>query len=397
MKIFRFSERGQGFVLIAILIVAFLAILALAIDGGNFYVLRRAAQNAADAGALAGAQVMCQNQDATEGANAATDYAINRNGATSAIAAANLDTASVVVTATVTQRAVFASLIGIQHLSPRAVAEARCMPPSAGFGVLPVAWSCRENAGELPGLSCTQQFGPCNTEADPNGLACLYVVMDTVKVVGNTELENDLVCDDPSDGTIAPGTIDCDLDDDGMDDLMAGGARSWLDLDGGGGGAAELKDWMNGGFVGPLYTHTWLAEESGAVASLFKEAEWMENKNVILPVFNKICNGVPAAPNPPPPSETNAQCELGPTDTIISGGGTATMYFHVISFAQFHVTCVQSKPGSHCPGHDLAVSVGSMDNNDRSIEGYFITDSLAGYGDPNADIDAGSFVVNLVR
>jgi hypothetical protein len=221
--------------------------------------------------------------------------------------------------------------------------------------------------------------------------------MDTVKVVGNTELENDLICDDPGDGTISPGTIDCDLDDDGMDDLMAGGARSWLDLNGGGGGAAELKDWINGGFVGPLYTHTWLAEESGAVASLFKEAEWMENKNVILPVFNKICNGVPTAPNPPPPSETNAQCELGPTDTIISGGGTATMYFHIISFAQFHVTCVQSKAGSHCPGHDLAVSIGSISNNDRSIEGYFITDSLSGYGDPNGTIDAGSFVVNLVR
>lgn len=384
-------------VLFALLVIAFVAILALAIDGGNFYVMRRTAQNAADAGALAGAQVMCQNLNASDGVNAATDYAINRNGATSAAATADIASMTVVVTATVTQNTVFASLIGIHQLSPRAVAEAKCMPPAAGFGVLPVAWSCREKAGELPGMSCAQQFGPCNTEADPSGLACLYVVMDTVKVVGNTELENDLICDDPSDGTIAPGTIDCDFDNDGMDDLMAGGDRSWLDLNGGGGGAAELKDWVTGGFVGPLYTHTWLSEESGAVASIFRETEWMKDKNVILPVFNKVCSGVPSVPNPLPASESNTQCEKWPTDTVILGGGTTTMYFHVISFAQFHVTCVQSKPGSHCPGHDLAVSIGSIDNNDRSIEGYFITDSLYGYGDPDADIDAGSFVVNLVR
>lgn len=137
------TERGQSLVLIALLVFAFAAILALAIDGGNYYVMRRAAQNAADAGALAGAQMMCTHKDAEQGAAAATDYAINRNGATSAAAKANLATTTVVVTATVTQNTIFAGLIGIGQISPSAVAEAKCMPPSAGFGVLPVAWTCR--------------------------------------------------------------------------------------------------------------------------------------------------------------------------------------------------------------------------------------------------------------
>jgi hypothetical protein len=397
MESVRPTERGQSLALVALLIFSFAAILALVIDGGNYYVMRRAAQNAADAGALAGALVMCSHQDAEQGAAAATEYAIQRNGATSATANADYAAMTMRVTATMTQNTIFAGLIGIPQVSPSAVAEAKCMPPSAGFGVLPVAWSCREKAGELPGKSCAQQFGPCSTADDPNGFACLYVVMDTVKVVGNTELQNDLVCDDPTDGSISPGTIDCDFDNDGLNELMAGGDRSWLDLNGGGGGAAELKDWVSGGFVGPLYTHTWLPEESGAVASIFSEAEWMVNKNVILPVFNKVCNGTPTVPDPLPASESAEQCEMWPNDTIISGGGTSTLYFQVISFAQFHVTCVQSKPGSHCPGHDLAVSLGSIDNNDRSIEGYFITDSLYGYGDPHGTIDVGSFVVNLVR
>ncbi len=45
-------KRGQALVLIALAFAAFLALLALAIDGGNAYAQRRRAQNAADAAAL---------------------------------------------------------------------------------------------------------------------------------------------------------------------------------------------------------------------------------------------------------------------------------------------------------------------------------------------------------
>ncbi len=51
-------EDGQSLVIVALGMVAFIAILALVIDGGNAYAAKRQAQNAADAGALAGAQYM---------------------------------------------------------------------------------------------------------------------------------------------------------------------------------------------------------------------------------------------------------------------------------------------------------------------------------------------------
>jgi Flp pilus assembly protein TadG len=51
-------ERGQIVALFAISLAALVAVLGLIFDGGNFYVQRRTAQNAADAGALAGTRAL---------------------------------------------------------------------------------------------------------------------------------------------------------------------------------------------------------------------------------------------------------------------------------------------------------------------------------------------------
>ena len=91
-----------------------------------------------------------------------------------------------------------------------------------------------------------------------------------------------------------PPYIDCDLNDDGIDDLMAGGARSWLDLNGGGGGASELSNWLENGFPDPIPPHTWLPEQSGVATSIFKDAAaYVLGEDVILPVFNKVCPNYP--------------------------------------------------------------------------------------------------------
>ena len=49
------SERGQALIVIAIVLVVLAGIIGLAIDGGNVFLDRRKAQNAADAAALAAA------------------------------------------------------------------------------------------------------------------------------------------------------------------------------------------------------------------------------------------------------------------------------------------------------------------------------------------------------
>lgn len=55
------DQKGAVLVFIAILIMIFLAFVALAIDVGHLYVVKNELQNAADAGALAGAQVLYSN------------------------------------------------------------------------------------------------------------------------------------------------------------------------------------------------------------------------------------------------------------------------------------------------------------------------------------------------
>ena len=425
MNIRKFSsERGQSLVLVALLFLAFAAILALVLDGGSAYAARRQAQNAADAGALAGASYMCEHRDASGGVNKAVQFAVSNGAVNPPAVVANLNTGSVVVTATVQKDTFFAGLIGVSQVSPRAVAEARCRPP-VGMGILPVAWSCRETVVEgeiLPGLGCAQKFGDSNT----------YILMDSVKVVGKQckgknidpddpacYTQNDLMCDqlldDNGNGsidsieftTITTGTIDCDLNNDGINELMAGGARSWLDLNGGGGGANELTNWIKNGFPDPISPHTWLPEESGVSTSIFHTAAASAvGKDVILPVFDKICSNYPNDITDP---ETKAACNvfLAFDDRTKA---SSNMNFHVITFAKFHVTCVQTgknkvtaEPalGLHgndpCPGHQKAVDNKSIDENDKTIEGYFTNDQIYGYGGSGSFVDAGAFVVVLVR
>ena len=137
-------------VLVALMVVAFIAMLALVLDGGTAYAIRREAQNAADAGALAGAQYLCARLTeagvATSAANTANDYAVTRNGATSAVTTVNVASRIVTVTTSIRQESFFAGLIGHQVYTPTAVAAARCFP-AGGQGVMPIAWACSRVVG----------------------------------------------------------------------------------------------------------------------------------------------------------------------------------------------------------------------------------------------------------
>ncbi len=101
------SERGQTLVLVVIGFLVFVAVLALVLDGGNAYAARRQAQNAADAGALAGATYMCQHRNeagvVASAIGVAEDYAVLNEAVDPPDVYASLDAASVMVTATVTR------------------------------------------------------------------------------------------------------------------------------------------------------------------------------------------------------------------------------------------------------------------------------------------------------
>ena len=442
------SERGQSLVIVALGLVAFVAILALVLDGGNAYAAKRQAQNAADAGALAGATYMCRYKDPGGGEAKAEEYAIINNGATSAVATANMDSATMTVIATVQRNTFFAGVIGFTQVSPVAEAVAACKTP-VGMGVLPVGWACRSTVVGgiiVPGEDCAQlTIDDC--AGDPYDLDCTYILMDSVKVKDNKKggkcnpditdpanpdycyEQKDLVCsghlDAPTCEAVELGKTDCDLNNDCIDELMTGGARSWLDLDGGGGGANELTNWIKNGFPDPIPPHKWIPEESGVATSIFHTAAaYVVGEDVILPVFNNICNKPPNIPVDPEP-DAPAQCTYGPDDNRSIVG--PSFNFHIITFAEFHVTCVQTgnnkvshetdyihydlngnpdPNGKSCNGHLYAANncfgtgknkTCSMDENDKTIEGYFKDVDLGGYGGPGDWFDTGTFTVILVH
>jgi Flp pilus assembly protein TadG len=461
------SERGQSLVLLALGLVAFVAILALVLDGGMAYASKRQAQNAADAGALAGATTMCKTKSVDAGVAAAISYAIS-NGADEdpePQVVASLSNATVQVTATVTKDTFFAGVIGFPQVSPVAVAVAACKTP-VGMGVLPVAWACRatvEGSMGLPGVDCAQKtIDDCTGEPyDTQDLGCTYILMDSVKVQDNKGSkkgcdpeqtdpskkdyccdpaetvpsdpdycyeQKDLVCsahlDPPTCKSVQPNTTDCDLDNDCIDELMTGGARSWLDLNGGGGGANELTDWITNGFPDPIPPHKWIPEESGVATSIFHTAAAaVVGKDVVLPVFNKFCEDYPnilePATAPGFNDETRSQCTYSLPPDNLSIARNNYFNFHIITFAEFHVTCVQTahnkvtaetgyvfdNPQKDCNGHHLAAClvknkgkcVGSIDENDKTIEGYFKINDLGGYGGPGDWFNTGAFTVILVK
>jgi|WetSurSiteA1Bulk_404760.scaffolds.fasta_scaffold05596_4 hypothetical protein len=439
-------EKGQTLVVFVLGFFAFVALLALVLDGGNAYAAKRQAQNAADAGALAGATYMCRYTDEAGGISTAEDYAVLNGAVDPPQVFASLSTGTVEVTATVQKDTFFAALIGYPQVTPRAVARAVCKTP-VGMGVLPVAWACRSTVVGgviVPGMDCAQlTIDDCN--GDPYDLNCTYILMDSVKVKENNKggkcnpdqtdptqpdycyEQKDLVCsghlDAPTCEAVEAGKTDCDLNNDCIDELMTGGARSWLDLDGGGGGANELTDWIKNGFPDPIPPHKWIPEESGVATSIFHTAAaYVVGEDVILPVFNNICNGYPDISVP---VEMGDQCTYGPDDNRTIAG--PSMNFHIITFAEFHVTCVQTgnkkvdhetdyihydlngnvdPHGKDCNGHLYAVNncVGtgnnktcSIDENDKTIEGYFKEVDLGGYGGPGDWFNTGAFTVILVK
>jgi len=138
----RRNRNGQVLVLVALALLVLLGIVALAVDGGNLYAERRKMQNAADAGALAGARVLCYEADQTppydDVVDEARKYAIERNGADGAQVTVS-GSLTVTVVATETATTFFARVIGFPTADIAARASAMCQGPQSGGGLWPLA------------------------------------------------------------------------------------------------------------------------------------------------------------------------------------------------------------------------------------------------------------------
>lgn len=388
------TETGQTLVIFTIAIIALTAILALALDGGIAYSNRRKVQNAADAGALAGARVYCLTEDITQATWDARDYAITKNGAEQATVTFDTENKIVTVNATISSATSFAHLLGFDAMTANAEAAAGCVSPSLGEGTLPVAWSCRPPLGGSDSSDCEEDWltydelqfrlDPANSPPDGDPIWDeLYILMDSNSV------GFDIYC---YDADTNPTGVNCDLDGDGDDDVITGGDRSWLDLDGYCGGAC-LQNWLEEGFNGSVQVHYWLPGQAGVNNAVFQSAATREGDIVSVPIFDQYCDQNP----------TNCDgVEIHAQDEII-GPSNGSDYFHIIGFAAFYISCVDA-PGvtghSGCPGHDWAVDLDVIDHNDKTIEGYFVTGfipGLSGGGSSGGGVDTGAYVLLLTK
>jgi len=383
------TERGQALVIVALILTALLAILALSIDGGLTYFQRRIAQNAADAAALAGARMLCIT-GGTDPITEARSYAA-RNGVPDpdtnvTVFPSQVGTVrSVVVTVTIPYDTFIAGLIGVEDTAVGASAEAACYPPCSGTGVLPIAWSCTPPDAGGGSISDSCDVFPHDADGCQYGDDPFYIIADS------DSIEDDIVCQDP-DSPANPAYVDCDINDDGVNDvdILSGANRSWLNLDGGASGSSEMIDWIRGQNVPEVRNHIWFQGSPGVRDSVYQAIEdYRLNEYVTIPVFDLIAPGLKN-------KELPSQFHSGVDVFMDSGAGD---YFHVMTFATFYVTCVSTGAHDHCPAKDDLLDTGAIQkDNTPTVEGCFKQGLFEGGGKPGeCNVDAGAYTLKLIR
>lgn len=407
-------ERGQILPLVVFGVLAIIILSVLVIDGGVLLSNRRTAQAAADAGALAGAKMICLKKSESIVTSTAIDYAVNKNGASSATANMTSD-GQVEVIAEMQQDSFFARVLGEDTLTTTARAVAGCFAPEGNY-TMPIAWSCRPPVGGTvfdPDLGCKMValdwpnlLGPLvggqvsTIEIDGKNYKMrgddivdvatekypapqIYIIMDKQTVTSETLCKEDLAPTDPAYST----AIVCDLDGDGKNDIEGAGNRGWLDLNNGGGGTADMRTWIRDGLDFHLPTHIWRSGEPGTTPPVYWDVkQYRQGQVVLIPVFNAICDDSTPLDNEACMTAAHTYpWEPEPATGDIDEQGHAPK-FHIISFDAFYISCVRDGAAGHgaqeCPGFAWAQEQNPdpkhpkkslIGDNVPSIEGYFLT------------------------
>lgn len=366
-------QRGQSLVFFAILSVAGLIFLALIIDGGGAYAMRRLAQNAADAGALAGAREYCMTGESSTAIQAANQYATQNNLARlgnvdNQTANVIIDDVYVDVQVSIVYDTFFARILGMDQMTAVAEAEAGCFAPSAGEGVIPVAWECRDvYGGDFWESDCEIDF--MNGPDDPYDYDC-DLGEDTVFLF--IDSPDAYSCDHwPDEDNEDTVVVNCGQKTDGtplvelVNPYHPTHGWMWVDLDGGNANAADYADWVKGINVPDIEVHTWLYGSSGTIESTYG---WINTYHagdqVVIPVFDDRC--VTDDPevrcwNPvtdswidrPPPSGIEDWWHAQDQKRLINAGGVEKVpYYHLTSFALLDLNCVDAQGNKNCAARD---------------------------------------------
>jgi hypothetical protein len=425
---FKLHDHGQSLVFFVVIAFAILAFIAVIFDGGNAYAMRRTAQNAADAGALAGARTLCLSFDPNTGTvntaaaiAAAKGYAENNNRATlpnviSQTATASVPTGSVNlvdVDVKIHYNTFFARILGMNQMDAVASAQAGCFPPGGAVGeaVIPMAWKC-------PKWNTINGQTWCDTEEVFNDLdnKCvvgedyMYVFFDLEDSTGNIKnAASDVYWCTQWSGTMPIGAtpLNCDANGDGQEDiypittLNPDHEWTWVNTDGGSCGASEEKYIIEHGLTNPMYVHTWYPGCSGDKTAVYLSIDNFHIGDiVILPVYDKQC--------PIDPELNQATCGWHTSlDNAVDPGSSSVPWYHLQSFAAFKVTCVDAgnakckdnnPPYSSARGALDDMNKNAISNSKKSIEGCFIKDFVPGLiGGGSGGVISGAFTLNLTK
>lgn len=250
--------EGQTLVIVALALFALIALVALAIDGGNLMAERRQMQNAADAAALAGARAICaQDADPVEQAQL---YA-TQNGAQLDLTEITIDGQTAEVVAGTAIQTYFAGLIGFHTVEVRAEAAAMCGTANRMCNFLPVAFS-------------VIQWDALKTQCGSE-----FIVIDDDKICGVDVI--------------------CDADGDGVDDMIMGGARGWLQLPPPDSRfdtpckactGASVKCWADNPYPGQIPLPSCIRSKQGTVEKAFEDWGAQTGKIALVPLFDGECD-----------------------------------------------------------------------------------------------------------
>jgi hypothetical protein len=403
-------EKGQIIPVVVFAMIALIAMAALILDGSSIMLNRRTAQNAADAGALAGARVMCRDDDATQAEiyNAVYQYTTVENNATLVsweitdenVGVVNdLRVGEVLVTAEIENNSFFAKIFNQDTLTAQASAGAGCFTYGPEV-VLPIAYPCytplyfgeseyyiksedcdyamlewdyfdsvaRDTCGMaynplLEGVTPTETEAECiRTYLYQHHPDMIYVVVNEEKMCAkdptNYDPTNELLCALTAEGHYQ----------------LTGSSRGWLNLSDGSAGTSVLRNWIMAVNNPTLHTHIWLSFIGGTRAEpVFTDLEKRLFDVVYIPVFNHVCDHAPLEGDL---CWQEAHAEIPDIEDVceVIHGSPGNDFGHVVAFAPYFTTCVRQKGAPQCDGFDRALELNpiALEKTDYSFEGYFV-------------------------
>lgn len=288
MQVHARKSKGQTLVQVALLLVVLLAFVALAVDVGRFLQMRRQMQNAADAGALAGARVICFGP-ADDGLSA-EDSAIRdarRNGADAppdGVQVRMPNTYTVEVVASHLTRTYFAGVVGLDELQVGARATAVCGGAWSSCGLWPIAFHDKRYEQLYDeGRGCDEDFFVWHGD-NPNQVPdCSTYWCDCYPDNNNNNK--------------------CDLTDgDGMPDILGPEDRTYIDFssslspeypdlmgcDQSGCGAKELGCWIANPTGAKIELGACLPDLGGVKTAVKDEVMSRIDDNVNIPLYDEL-------------------------------------------------------------------------------------------------------------